>query len=114
MRLYARFAGADHDWWGEVVRTEGEIDPQSRMVHVIARVSHPIDEDGTPLPVGLFVQASIEAQLVENVFVLPRAALYDGTRVVVVDDQDRLRRGRCGESNRQSGPSRDWSANGAN
>ncbi len=91
VRLYTRFAGADHDWWGEIVRTEGEIDPLSRMVHVIARVRNPIGEDGTPLPVGLFVQASIEARLEESVFVLPRAALYDATRVVVVDDEDRLR-----------------------
>ena len=80
-----------HEWWGEVVRTEGEIDPLSRMVHVIARVRNPRDEAGTPLPVGLFVQASIEGRLEESVFVLPRSALYDATQVVVIDNEDRLR-----------------------
>jgi RND family efflux transporter MFP subunit len=92
VRLHARFAGSEHNWWGEVVRTEGEIDPGSRMVHVIARVLNPVQGgDSTPLPVGLFVQAEIEARYEDRVFVLPRAALYESTKVIVVDEEDRLR-----------------------
>lgn len=41
VRLYARFAGTEHTWTGHIVRTEGEIDAQSRMVHVVARVENP-------------------------------------------------------------------------
>ena len=94
VRLYTRFAGEDRSWWGRVVRTEGEIDPQSRMVHVVARVENPrdgLETDGLPLPVGLFVQAEIEARTVQEVYVLPRAALYDTEHVVVVDRENRLR-----------------------
>ena len=36
--LRTRFAGRLHEWEGTIVRTEGEIDPQSRMVHVVAQV----------------------------------------------------------------------------
>ena len=39
--LRAQFAGAERTWTGRIVRTEGEIDAQSRMVHVVARVSDP-------------------------------------------------------------------------
>lgn len=94
VRLHTRFAGADRSWTGQVVRTEGEIDPKSRMVHVIAQVVNPqkTGRDEIPIPVGLFVQAEIEAQSLADVFVLPRAALWDEQHVVVADDDDRLHR----------------------
>ena len=95
VRLSARFGGADHSWQGRVVRTEGEIDPKSRMVHVVARVDDPYGRDGPadrpPLAVGLFVEAEILGDLVEDAIVLPRAALRTGDSVLVVDDEDRLR-----------------------
>ena len=96
VRLHTRFAGAPRSWWGEVVRTEGEIDPKSRMVHVIARVENPErgrsagQDDAIPITVGLFVQAEIAAGVAEDVFVLPRAALRGGDSVVTLDSQSRL------------------------
>ncbi len=93
--LRARFAGAEHSWTGHSVRTEGEIDPKSRMVHVVARVKDPYaaSEDGSrpPLAVGLFVQAEIEGRRAEDITLLPRSAMRDGSRVLVVDAENRLR-----------------------
>jgi RND family efflux transporter MFP subunit len=86
VELTARFAGRDHSWNGDVVRTEGEIDPRSRMVHVVARV----ESADPPLPVGLFVQASISGARVNDVVTLPRTALRDGNRVLVVDPDNRM------------------------
>ncbi len=40
---------------------------------------------------GLFVQASIGGRTAERVAVVPRQALQDGGRVLVVDDENRLR-----------------------
>ncbi len=91
--LRARFAGREHEWRGEVVRTEGELDPRTRMVNVVARVRDPYAEvNGTPpLAVGLFVEAEILGPEVENVVVLPRSALRGGGRVLIVDHEQRLR-----------------------
>jgi hypothetical protein len=83
------------------VRTEGEIDVRSRMVHVIAQVKDPYGllaegEGGgseratAPLVVGLFVEAEIVGRRLDAVAVLPRAALRDGSRVLVVDADDRM------------------------
>ena len=72
------------------MRTEAQIDTSSRMVHVIARVSN--EEQDVPLNVGLFVNAEIEGLLVEDVVVLPRNALRNGNRVLVVDDEKNIRR----------------------
>jgi RND family efflux transporter MFP subunit len=41
VRLSAEFAGQRHAWQGRIVRTEGEIDARTRMVHVVARVDDP-------------------------------------------------------------------------
>jgi len=93
--LRARYAGADREWQGRVVRTEGEIDARSRMVHVVARLEDPYGRDKRaglpPFPVGLFVEAEILGKTADDVVVLPRSALRTGDRVLVVDDEDRLR-----------------------
>ncbi len=137
--LRARFAGEERTWTGRVVRTEGEIDAQSRMVHVVARVADPYgvaarqaraaqaattasDEapapltspddvrttpvdalpdavepapaEGAPdfpLAVGLFVKAEIEGRVAHDVLVVPRAAMRDRERLLVVDEESRLR-----------------------
>jgi RND family efflux transporter MFP subunit len=133
VRLYATFAGQEQTWTGHIVRTEGEIDAQSRMVHVVARVEDPygtrarkaaaaeavgaepsasdaaeavgaepgasdaaeavavMDDDATfPLAVGLFVRAEIDGRWVEDVLVVPRPAMRDDDRLLVVDADDHL------------------------
>lgn len=91
--LRARFAGADHQWQGEVVRTEGELDPTTRMVNVVARVPEPyVSRDGRPpLFVGLFVDVEIQGRTLPNLVVLPRSALRGERQVLVVDHENRLR-----------------------
>ncbi len=87
--LSARFAGEAHTWHGRVVRTEGEIDAKSRLVHVVARVAN--DGRGLPLPVGLFVQARIAGRAAKDIAIVPRQALQARDRVFVIDAEDRLR-----------------------
>ncbi len=89
VRLSAEYAGRMLEWSGKIVRTEAQIDTSSRMVHVIARVTN--EDQVAPLSVGLFVNADIEGLLVDDVVVLPRNALRTGNRVLVVDDDNKLR-----------------------
>lgn len=93
--LSASFAGGVHEWRGRIVRTEGEIDPRSRMVHAVARVADPYgrgDDPGRPpLAVGLFVEARILGRVAENVAVVPRSALRGDDAILVVDTDDRMR-----------------------
>lgn len=100
--LSARFAGRDHTWRGRIVRTEGEIDAKSRLVHVVAQVANDpslFGRDGAvpgateriPLPVGLFVQARISGRAADGVAVIPRQALLGPGQVLIVDDENRLR-----------------------
>ena len=92
--LRATFAGEAHEWQGRIVRTEGEIDPVSRMVHAVAEVSDPYargpNQNRPPLAVGMYVEAEIAGRTARDVAVVPRAALRGRDRVLVVDAQDRL------------------------
>ncbi len=100
--LRAEFAGSEQTWLGRVVRTAGEIDPQTRMVRLVARVADPYglhaETEPVPLAVGLFVRAEIQGRTAHDVFVLPRAALRSGNpmdpdaseEVHVVDAEGRL------------------------
>ena len=81
------FAGRRHQWGGRVVRTEGELDPQSRMVRLVVEVEAPyggIADGIPPLTVGMFVNVAIAGRTVDGVRVLPRAALRQGDRVWAV------------------------------
>jgi RND family efflux transporter MFP subunit len=97
--LRASLGGREWSWTGRIVRTEGEVDRRSRMLHAVARVEDPYgrradgpqDAARPPLPVGLFVSAEIEGRTFGDVVALPRAALRDADRVLIVDRDERLR-----------------------
>ena len=86
--LTAQYAGQDFEWSGKIVRTDGEIDARSRMVHVVAQVDN--SSSAQPMPVGLFVHAKIEGRLIENAVVIPRSAVRDQNQVLIVDADNRL------------------------
>jgi RND family efflux transporter MFP subunit len=104
--LHTTFAGREHQWFGRIVRSEGEIDPRSRMVHVVARVENPYGaprarpEDGEavrtderpPLAVGLFVQAEIAGPPARDAIAVPRSALRNDQQILVVDTDNRIQR----------------------
>jgi RND family efflux transporter MFP subunit len=97
--LRAEFAGRPATWTGRIVRTEAAIAPQSRTLHLVARVDDPLgwrtqnggDPPFAPLTVGLFVEAQILGRTFEDVVVLPRSALRGSSEVLVVDEENRLR-----------------------
>ena len=93
--LRARIGGAEYEWNGQIVRTGSEFDANTRMLPLFARIDDPQRRQagaaGTPLPMGLFVDAEIEGIDLQDVYVLPRSAIRDDSRVLVVDGESRLR-----------------------
>jgi RND family efflux transporter MFP subunit len=93
--LRSMFAGSAFEWTGKIVRTEGEIDSRSRMVNIIARVEKPYDASDAdtrpPLAVGLFVEAEIIGPEAQDVIVVPRYAMREDSKILIVDAENRLR-----------------------
>jgi RND family efflux transporter MFP subunit len=94
--LSARIGRETIEWQGRIVRSEGAIDTQSRQLFVVAQVDDPYGrKDGRPpLKVGQFVEAVIEGERLEDVYVLPRGAVEGEDEVFVVDAENRLQRRR--------------------
>ena len=88
--LRARFAGEEHEWRGVVVRTEGELDPRTRMINVVAQVEAPYETSGDrpPLAVGLFVEAEILGRVIDNIYVIPRSALQANDQVYIIGEDN--------------------------
>lgn len=93
VRLSAAVGGRQGVWSGRIVRTGSRFDERTRMLELFARVEDPFGRaaaGATPLPMGLFVEATIAGKTASDVVVLPRSALRGSDRVLVVED-DRLR-----------------------
>jgi RND family efflux transporter MFP subunit len=93
--LRGRFAGESLEWQGSITRIEGEVDARSRMVYAVARVEDPYDRVSgahkSPLAVGMFVEAEITGTSSESFTKIPRGALRDLDRVLVVAPDSTLR-----------------------
>ncbi len=94
--LSTYIAGQTHEWSARVVRTDGAIDPTTRQIAAIAVVEDPYGAgsaaDGTPLAMGLYVDALVRGRRFDNAIVLPRAALHGRNEVFVIGDGDILER----------------------
>lgn len=92
--INAEVGGRSHTWRGRIVRAEGDIDTDTRQWFVVAQVDDPYARrDGRPpLKVGQFVTAGIEGRRLEDVYLLPRAALKPGNEVVTVTPERTIHR----------------------
>ena len=94
--LKATVAGEQVQWHGKIVRTQGAIDERNHQLHVLAQVKDPYgkrDDGAPPLKVGQFVEAEIEGEVLEGVFILPSSSVRTSERgyiITVIDEGDRL------------------------
>ncbi len=88
--LWARFGGTRQEWQGHLVRTDGEIQAKSRMLNVIVSVEETVNKNGVALPAGLFLNALIEGNTLNDAVLLPRSAIRNDSQVLVVDDDQTL------------------------
>lgn len=85
VELTSDFAGAIHTWSGRVVRTEGRIDPMSRMVNIVIEVEKPFELSNSrpPLVPGMFVEVGIKGKMLDNVVRIRRDAVHNRNEVWV-------------------------------
>lgn len=92
--LTAETTGVGGRWQAEIIRTEGVVDPSSRVVYAVAEVVDPygvLGQSTQPeLIVGTFVRAAIEGRRAEDVIVLPRAVLRPDDTVLIADSERKL------------------------
>jgi len=82
------FAGENRSWKATIVRTEGQIDPTSRMIKVVAEVTDPFEKKNhnVPLTPGMFVNVEIKGKQLNNIIRVPRYALRSDDTVWLARD----------------------------
>lgn len=83
--VVADFGGAEWTWSGRVRRLEAQVDPASRMVHVVVEVPRPFDaaDRRPPLLPGTFVAVRIAGRTLPHVVEVPRHAVHHDDTVWV-------------------------------
>ncbi|WP_193432815.1 efflux RND transporter periplasmic adaptor subunit [Microbulbifer mangrovi] len=89
VRVTASLAGKEREWRGQIVRTEAAIDPNSRFVYAVAQIEKPYAGEA-PLINGLFVEAHIAGKTYDDITVLPRQALHEGSHILVLNEENQL------------------------
>lgn len=94
VELTAEEGNSIRRWQARIIRTEGVVDTNSRMIYAVAEITDPYGVLGISeqdeLKVGTFVRAGIEGIAVEDMIVLPRYAMQNDTTVLIVNDKNLL------------------------
>ena len=88
--LSADLAGKVVTWTGKIIRSEGVIDAENRMVYLVAEVKDPYlrsakVEGQLPLKYGSFVTAIIKGRTVDGIVKLPRHLVRHGKVTLITD-----------------------------
>jgi len=85
---------SNDEWQAHIVRTEGVVDQDSRVVYAVAEVVDPYGVLGRSeqpeLKMGSFVRAEIQGLKLEDVVVLPRSVLQADETVLVANAERKL------------------------
>lgn len=81
-------------WVGQLIRTEGSIDINSRQLFVVAQITDPYHHqtEQPQLKIGQFIEAQILGNHLDNVYIIPRHAIHGDKTVHVIDDKNTLHR----------------------
>ncbi|MDF1814127.1 MAG: efflux RND transporter periplasmic adaptor subunit [Verrucomicrobiales bacterium] len=89
--------GKMEPWTGKVARLRADLEEAGRMARALVEIKNPLDlhDSGekrkTPLLLGSYVRAEIEAGRLTNVLSIPRVALREGNRLWLVGKDQKIR-----------------------
>ena len=87
----AAVAGQQRQWTGRVTRTSASVNPQTRLINVIAELNDPYgagSDNGAPMAPGLFVSAEVAGTRIEGLLKAPRSAIRGGDNIFIGQPAD--------------------------
>ncbi len=91
----ANVGGEPRTWRGRIARTAASVNTQTRLINIFGVVEDPYGDgadNGAPMAPGLFVSASIQGALVEDLVWAPRSALRGDDRLFIGDPEESVLR----------------------
>jgi RND family efflux transporter MFP subunit len=88
--LHGSIGAKEYKWQAELSRTDPEISRSTLSAHITARVLPNAESDFPLPPVGLFVKADVSGKTLENVCEVPRRAILEDKKVIVVGEGEKI------------------------
>ncbi|MEM7790904.1 MAG: efflux RND transporter periplasmic adaptor subunit [Verrucomicrobiota bacterium] len=80
------------NWSASIIRTEPSVDPQNQVVYVIGEIEDPFEDPNAFLPIGAFVDAVIDAKVIEAAYSIPNKSLVEDSFIWVIDANESLKK----------------------
>lgn len=88
IKIGEKIQGKTFEWEATAVRMEASVDEQSRVHYLIARIENPFQGSANNhrprLAIGQFVYAEISGKKIENVYKIPRHALFRDNSIYTI------------------------------
>ena len=88
--LNGKIGGQEYVWYAETARVDPEIDRSTLSAHIAVKVLPAIGTAFPLPPVGLFVDAEIFGKTLADIIEIPRRALLENKRAIVVMEDDKI------------------------
>jgi len=79
-------------WNANLIRMEPVVDQQNQVIYAVAEVERPFDGDKPPLAVGMFANATINANPIGQSYRIPEAAFVSDSFFWAVDAESKLQK----------------------
>ncbi len=79
-------------WSASLVRMEPVVDQQNQVIYAVAEVEKPFEGEKPPLAVGIFANATIQANSIGQSYRVPEAAYVNDSYLWTVDPENKLQR----------------------
>jgi RND family efflux transporter MFP subunit len=77
-------------WVADLARMDPTVDSRNQVIYAVAEVVDPFGSNKEPLPVGIFANASIEANPIGSSYRVPEAAYVKDSYIWIVDGEGKL------------------------
>lgn len=88
--IRAQAAGQVRRWEAKIVRSEGEINRETRSLYLVAEIGEALESEGIEIRPGLYVDASIQSRPIPDVAKIPFRAFRNLNEVVIITDEDEI------------------------
>ena len=78
-----------YTWSGNIVRSESKVDQSSQSIFIAASIQNHEANKKFLVP-GVYLGAKIYGKIIKGTYTLPRSALYDNDKIIVVGEDKRI------------------------
>tara|TARA_B100000902_G_scaffold397132_1_gene460012 strand:+ start:1306 stop:2442 length:1137 start_codon:yes stop_codon:yes gene_type:complete len=85
--FYTDIAGTQHEWKGQLLRTESQVDRSSQSIFLVASIENSDLKNKFLVP-GIYLKAKLFGKKIKDTYSVPRGALIGKNRIIIALEND--------------------------